>query len=212
MEVKVPMKKAGEPAGVAEVQPHQPSWQPPVAQSEGLGEGAQLRTQPSPRDQERVRLRELMKSFVNRGMKGVACELVDEITGSLRPCTYLIDERLQRLTFEPDATDLADGPPLPGHDVHFALVIEVLRPEDGEDRFPEAALNELSEEQRKRLVMLVYSTDPGTTDPLTAPVNLDSSAVDKVCFLETTPVDRQRFLTCVRILRRYMEEQVCTKV
>jgi len=59
--------------------------------------------------------------------------------------------------------------------------------------------------------MLVYSNEmaPPPVNPGSdaEPADLEPISVARVCFLEATPVDRQRFLTCVRILRRYMEEQ-----
>eukprot|EP00747_Dinoflagellata_sp_TGD_P168267 gnl/TRDRNA2_/TRDRNA2_194241_c0_seq1.p1 gnl/TRDRNA2_/TRDRNA2_194241_c0~~gnl/TRDRNA2_/TRDRNA2_194241_c0_seq1.p1 ORF type:complete len:240 (+),score=39.66 gnl/TRDRNA2_/TRDRNA2_194241_c0_seq1:87-806(+) len=163
--------------------------------------------QMSPRDPERARLREVMKSFVNRGQQGVPIELVDETLGSVKRGTYHIDERLQKIILKEEGADppgiggcTGDNECLPdgsgrssAHVVMLSRLIDVLRPEDGDTSFPPGAMMELSEDQKKRLVMVQYSTE----------------AQDKcqVLFLEATPVDRQRFLMCVRILRRYMEEQ-----
>lgn len=142
----------------------------------------------SPRDQERSRLRELVKTFVHRGMEGVFCELVDE-TGSTRSGMYHIDERLNSVTFELVEDNVG---PRAKHVVPFCQVSEVLRPEDGEAPFS-GALKTLNAEQRKKLLKVVYHTE--------------HMAKRHVCFLEATNSDRQRFMTCVRILRRYMDEQ-----
>lgn len=151
----------------------------------------------SPRDQERVRLRELMKAFVHRGMGGVACEVVDA-SGRVSTGLYSIDERLSCMSFElpprsdGEGTEEHGGSP-PYHIVPFSLVTEVCRPEDGEGAFGEATLQALDEDRRKRLVKLIYRTETGASNHL--------------CFLEATNTDRQRFITCVRILRRYMDEK-----
>jgi len=209
MEVKVSQSKgtdlpprAGGDAAMPAPNWNMPSAVAPAAKFPRGAEGSQSSgaSAGSPRNQERARLRELMKSFVNRGMKGVSCQVVDEATGALRPRTYIIDERLQRVSFQPDSSDASvNEQSFASHNVHFAQVNEVLRPEDGEDRFPPEALAAMSEDQRKRLVMLVYSV--GEPDPEC-----------KVIFLEASFADRQRFLTCVRILRQYMDDQGATMI
>jgi hypothetical protein len=215
LEVKVPHKKAtaappdqGSSSASSASPSAEPSknWMPPVigvaatAAAPAEREPPQSRSgsgAPSPRDQERARLRELMKSFVNRGMKGVSCHVVKGADGVLSAATYIIDERLQRLSFSPDPS--SSEPSSLSHDVHFAQVSEVLRPEDDEARFPSSVLEALNEEQRKKLIMLVYSGGSSESEP-------------NVLFLENSAVDRQRFLTCVRILRRYMDEQGATMI
>merc|ERR1719453_876316 len=108
-------------------------------------------------------------------MKAVPCHMVNDADGALTAATYIIDERLQRLTFSPDPS--SSEPSFPSHDVHFAQVSEVLRPEDGEARFPASALQGLNEDQKKRLIMMVYAGGDPETEP-------------HVLFLETTAVDR----------------------
>jgi len=251
---------------------------------------------------ERNVLRNLMKSFIERAVTGVACEMLDLETGLVSSCTYRIDERLQLLTFEtveatagvevlsecpasvtssatsgtldtkgsrpsrssrgpqewlktklgrrrsseesvvsgnlpptpeggvqaaeasadssssfgavatepvpltptaPSVSDAADGSSPQSAQISclqtncrpcpLSCVNAVYRPEDCEAPFPEGLMNVLNADQRKRLVMVCYTS------------NLVEK--QKVCFLESTATDRQRFLTCMRILRRYMDEQ-----
>merc|ERR1712183_358723 len=136
-------------------------------------------------------------------MRGVECELVDEVTGLVRRGYYRIDEGLQGIAFRP-----YEDPPVCGKcedvaqldDVHvdivvFSHVVDVLRWSHSEPRFPEGALKLLDREQKERLLLLTYG-DPQFP-----------GSCRQVCLLETSVVDRESFLTCVRILRRYMDEQ-----
>mmetsp|Transcript_36250 Transcript_36250/g.96337 ORF Transcript_36250/g.96337 Transcript_36250/m.96337 type:complete len:198 (-) Transcript_36250:66-659(-) len=128
---------------------------------------------------ERTRLRQLMQTFVERGMAGVSCELVAN-DGSRRRGVYSIDEQLSRVTFEsPNTTDQV---------IQFTDVSSVCRAEDHDLSPP--MFGALCVEERNRLLKIVY------TDSLKR----------VVFFLEATNSDAQRFMTCVRILRRYTED------
>eukprot|EP00927_Polykrikos_kofoidii_P047161 TRINITY_DN41262_c0_g1_i1.p1 TRINITY_DN41262_c0_g1~~TRINITY_DN41262_c0_g1_i1.p1 ORF type:complete len:302 (-),score=53.80 TRINITY_DN41262_c0_g1_i1:50-886(-) len=146
--------------------------------------------EPSNGEQERARLSELMKAFVNEGMIGVNCEMFDCDDG-LRPGSYRIDDKLQFLTFS-----FANGPEeiVCEHVVPFGSVSDVLRFEcSAESRFRGAAVQKLTDDEKGRLLLIVF------TDA--------SSKTNKLYFLEQSAGNRQRFLTCIRILRRYMDEQ-----
>mmetsp|Transcript_63764 Transcript_63764/g.137195 ORF Transcript_63764/g.137195 Transcript_63764/m.137195 type:complete len:261 (+) Transcript_63764:77-859(+) len=163
---------------------------------------------PSPREVERQRLRELMKDFVNRGMRGVTCEFVDEVTGVLRPGSYRIDERLQNIAFvgmdwqEEDAGAVINERAATSDlNVAFSSISEVVRFIDAEERFPRALRDTLSEEQKERLILVSYVLDQSSV------VDVDEQGPFQEAFLlEASVAERQTFVTCVRILRRYMEE------
>lgn len=145
------------------------------------------------KDQERQRLRELMKEFANRGMQGVRVELLNNAADSLRPGCYHLDEKLEGLTITP-----VDDPSAGSQAILFMHVIQVLRAVDVEPLqqagFSGETLQALSVDQRNRLLVIVYNE---TEDP-------DNQRV--TCFLEASAADRKRFVTCVRILRQYIAE------
>jgi len=192
-EVKVPQIKNG---GLTYAAPNIPVTSPRGNSFLGRSDGGRSpRSSSLQEEEERARLRELMKIFVTRGMQGVECELLDEASGTLRLSAYRIDERLRSLAFQPSGPSQGenDGRSADRHIVKFAEVSEVLRTPDADTRLPEASLRVLSEEQRRRLVVLIHG--PEWDKPR------------HVAFLEASEQDRQKFLTCVRILRRYMDEQ-----
>lgn len=165
------------------------------------------------KEEERKRLRELMREFVSRGMKGVQVELMDEATGALIPATYIIDERLQNVMFSSgsggalgsDAVSAGSptGAQVPPEElartaaadersVAFAEVKEVIRASEADSRIPPEVFMSLSAEQRARFIMVIYTTE--------------DKKQQQFCFLEASSNDRQRFVTCMRILRRYMDD------
>jgi len=153
---------------------------------------------PPPREHERSRLRELMKEWVNRGMAGVDTAQLDE-EGALRNAYYRIDPKLQYMSFAvvgEEAPDDSFGP-FNERSASFGQIVEALCGREAKlsDACPQGeALEGLSDEAILRLVLVVYSAGL-------------SNDRKQVCFLEATPEDAQNFVTCVRILRRYMEEQ-----
>lgn len=157
------------------------------------------------KEEERQQLREQMKVFVSRAMAGVLTEVLDEASQSLKSASFHIDDRLEHILFSgvpADATALPDRENLtPIHHVPIAKVIEVLRASDAKSRFAEGAMANLSQEQMGRLVLIVYN---GIKDGF--------EELQQVCFLETSAQDMQNFMTCIRILRRYMDDRASRAV
>lgn len=190
------------------------SSQAPASPANGdRGETLQSSRGASREHEERARLRELMKAFVSRGMHGVQCELFSEAFSGNRQGTYIIDDRLQSMTFElkedPNGAEMpldSEHEPTPVRParrwlVPFAGVSEVVRDSEAgatpRRRLAEGvanAIDGLSNEERRRLLLLTYESAVGEPKQTLA-------------FLEASENDALSFGTCVRILRRYMDDQ-----
>eukprot|EP00747_Dinoflagellata_sp_TGD_P050865 gnl/TRDRNA2_/TRDRNA2_147015_c0_seq1.p1 gnl/TRDRNA2_/TRDRNA2_147015_c0~~gnl/TRDRNA2_/TRDRNA2_147015_c0_seq1.p1 ORF type:complete len:239 (-),score=38.55 gnl/TRDRNA2_/TRDRNA2_147015_c0_seq1:35-751(-) len=138
----------------------------------------------SPRDTERAMLREVMKNFVHRGQQGVQIDIVDGMQGSLKRGTYQLDGGLQHITVKEDGADSIS------HVVMMKNLVDVHRPEDAGSLFPRGVLMRLSEDQKTRLILMQHRTE--------------SQEKRDIFLLEVSPMDRQRFLMCIKILRRYV--------
>lgn len=179
------------------------SWRSATATSPGdaMGNGSMSARTAAARAMERAKIRELMKHFATRAFSGVTCELVDE-QGIPGPAMYRLDERLRCVTFSRLVSCISDDDgggwcPLdddvtiaePVAAVAIGDIAEVLYPR-GEAEGHADVIAGLTEEQTKRLLIL-----------------LNSDRKQRLCFLETTAAYAQSFFTCVRILKRYLEEQ-----
>lgn len=140
---------------------------------------------PEEKAREKARLQELVKSFAKRAVQGITCTLVTD-SGALRPAKYHIDKRLQKLMIKVEDQD----PPDFSRTCPLAQITEIYRPEDGEHFFPKT-VQDLNDDQKKRLLMISYTGE--------------RSASERFLFLENDTFDRERFLTCMKILRFYSQ-------
>eukprot|EP00933_Yihiella_yeosuensis_P052523 TRINITY_DN50619_c0_g1_i1.p1 TRINITY_DN50619_c0_g1~~TRINITY_DN50619_c0_g1_i1.p1 ORF type:complete len:244 (-),score=49.85 TRINITY_DN50619_c0_g1_i1:125-856(-) len=149
------------------------------------------------REQERDRLRKLMKDFANRGMQGVPVKILNEGSESLEDGLYRIDDRLTGITFMNDLSPNRSGGGS-SHTVLVEQVVEVSYAQDVALHLATGSWESLSKSEQQRLLVLSYSIDPpGSPPPL---------ETRKVLFLEKDEADAKMFLTCVRILRRYFKD------
>ncbi|CAJ1401706.1 unnamed protein product [Effrenium voratum] len=153
---------------------------------------------PSLASKPREELKAMMKTFAERGAQGVPILLFDEFSGVLCPGMYQLDEQLQTLQFLPE--DTADSCPYgtPVQTAQVDQVLEVHQSTEAIHHVEPGAWKELSEEERSRLLVLVYQIE--------APDRLAAIDCRKVCFLEVDCESSRMFATCIRILRRYFRE------
>ncbi|CAE7795292.1 unnamed protein product [Symbiodinium sp. CCMP2456] len=156
--------------------------------------------QQSPREKQRHELKQLMRRFATRGMDGVSIQLFDELSGSTCPGVYQIDDLLEYIRLTPE--DTADSAPYAGpeHNAYIRQVVSVSSGAECAAHVEPGAWQQLTSDEQARLLVLVYHTQPHGSLP---PVDCR-----KVCFLEDDESTCQMFAICVRILRRYMEEQL----
>lgn len=153
---------------------------------------------PSPRQQERQRLRDLMKVFAQRGMQGVPIHLADEVSGALVPASYHIDERLQSISFSAEESPTVRLSGSASHSSNIEQIVEIVQAQDASPHLELGAWDQLSDMERRRLLVLTYSIEPpGSIEPLEH---------RKVCFLEATEDESKNFVICIRILRRYFHD------
>lgn len=132
---------------------------------------------PTEKMQEKARLQELVKGFAKRAVHGVSCHVVDVATGRVYPAAYEIDRQLQRLRVVPKDPDVSiRSSSISGIRDSFSI-------EAGD--VPPAVRSALVEEQRKRLVLISFYDAP------------------MLCLLEASVAERERFVTCLKILRLF---------
>mmetsp|Transcript_2188 Transcript_2188/g.4437 ORF Transcript_2188/g.4437 Transcript_2188/m.4437 type:complete len:189 (-) Transcript_2188:296-862(-) len=130
---------------------------------------------------EKARLQELVKGFAKRAVHGVACHLVDVATGRVVPATFEVDRQLKRLRVVPK------DPDMPVLSNSISRVREAFSVEAGESTVPPAVRAALVEEQRRRLVLISFEDMP------------------MLCILEASVAERDRLVTCMKILRLYAQ-------
>lgn len=165
-----------------ESEPIQASWEERLGMSQ------------SPRDNERTRLRELMKDFAERSMRGTSIQLMDEATGNLQPGTFRIDERLSTLSFIQDDGDERSSVPVT---THIEQVLEIGRAWDARRHLREDIWDQLSAIDRLTLLSLVYRSVGTDEIP---------EETRKVFFTCTYEEEAKVFVTCTRILKKYLED------
>mmetsp|Transcript_51881 Transcript_51881/g.116853 ORF Transcript_51881/g.116853 Transcript_51881/m.116853 type:complete len:196 (+) Transcript_51881:98-685(+) len=136
---------------------------------------------PSEKVQEKARLQELVKGFSKRAVHGVACQMVDVATGRVVPATYEVDRQLRRWRVVPN------DPDMPVHSSSISRIREAFSVEAGEASVPPAVRGALTEEQRRRLVLVSFEDVP------------------MVCLLEASVAERERLVTCMKILRLFAQ-------
>lgn len=131
---------------------------------------------------QKARLQDLIKSFVKQAIQGITCTLVTD-SGDFLPAKYLIDKRLQKLIMKVEGQDFHATCPL-------AQITGICQPETGKHIFPKI-VHDLSSDKKSRLVMITYLGERST--------------VERLLFLENDMFDRERFLSCIKILQQYAQ-------
>jgi len=142
---------------------------------------------PSEKMKEKARLQELVKGFAKRAVHGVACQIVDVATGRINPAAYEIDRQLRRLRVVPKDPDV----PIRAHNI--SRIRDSFSIEAGEASVPPAVRSALVEEQQRRLVLISFEDAP------------------MLCLLEASIAERERFVTCLKILRLFAAHAVSSE-
>lgn len=166
-----------------------PKAPPPAKQAEEppLSQRSQSSLTPEEKAAEKARLQDLVKTFAKNAVQGVACQLLEEQTGRMVAAKYNIDKQLKKMTVK----STEEGVSLQ-HVVPLACIQEIYRIEDGEGSFPKTAQN-VNPPDLDRILMCLYTPDERTQQS------------QRLCFFEASPMDKERFLTCMKILRLYSQ-------
>eukprot|EP00933_Yihiella_yeosuensis_P020065 TRINITY_DN16180_c0_g1_i1.p1 TRINITY_DN16180_c0_g1~~TRINITY_DN16180_c0_g1_i1.p1 ORF type:complete len:206 (+),score=19.48 TRINITY_DN16180_c0_g1_i1:78-695(+) len=136
------------------------------------------------RQQEKARLKLLVRNFTSTAIRGVACSIIDLATGRIDLAEYTIDRLLKTLTMR-----FIDNRGLPEKKLEIQRITEVLH---GQDLPVSVKLPEtVTEAQRARLLIVRYLNATG--------------ADNELAFLEADTLGSENFLTCMNILRLYSE-------
>ena len=138
------------------------------------------------KEREKLRLQELVKKFTKDAVKGVACQKIELEDGLKRNATYALDRGLQTFSLEESETGEHRKWPI-------ANIVDVYRSEESElvRSRKETSLTGLSREDLSRCVLLEY--DNGRVgDPR-----------EYILLLEGSVRQKERFFTCMKVLRLY---------
>lgn len=143
---------------------------------------------------EKQQVQEFVKDFARCAVRGVPCEVVDESSGAVFKALYLIDAAMQRLTLRHHRLDAnAQGP---YREIEMSRIHDVYDLEAGESLallgkgvVPEVVLGAVSQESARDRLVIVALED----------------GLPPACLLESSTVDRDRFIMCVKILRLYAQ-------
>lgn len=143
---------------------------------------------PEEKAAEKTRLQELVKKFAKTAVRGIDCRLmVDSTSGETTPAKYYLDKALRKMSFITGDSENSTVQ----HVVLLANLQEIHRYEDGEKLFPKGAQKLVKSKDTDNLLLINYLDDR----------NQNSS----VCFLEQSTVDKERFLTCMKVLHLYVK-------
>jgi len=140
------------------------------------------------RQKEKERLQDMVKEFAKAAVQGQACEMLLGTSGSLRPATYSFDKVLQHFIVNAEGS-----PPLV---VEMARVIDIVKDVQGTDfeempRLPPP--HALAVEELERRFVCVHHDG--------------RDKHEFVGLLLPNPHERERFFTCMKILRWAMESR-----
>jgi len=135
----------------------------------------------SDRSPERVKLQELVKDFAKLAVRGVNCQMICGQTGRLYSSTYYVDGMLERLSVLPE------NPEDPPHELPMTSIRDFHDHESGRSVAGEAVIWASKCGKKEHLIII----EPA--DPKQPPVFL----------VEASPLDRDRFIMCMKVLRLY---------
>lgn len=137
---------------------------------------------PEEKAEEKARLQELVKSFAKRAVQGIRCTAVDVNTGECVAAKYSVDRKLQQLILS--VIGQSDEV------CYLAQIAEIYRIDDGDEFLPKPILSRLSQADQERMLYIVHGPQQEK----------------QLCILENDIDDRERFVTCVKILRLYSQQ------
>eukprot|EP00929_Paragymnodinium_shiwhaense_P059061 TRINITY_DN29566_c0_g1_i2.p1 TRINITY_DN29566_c0_g1~~TRINITY_DN29566_c0_g1_i2.p1 ORF type:complete len:234 (+),score=51.95 TRINITY_DN29566_c0_g1_i2:84-785(+) len=138
------------------------------------------------KEQEKVRLQQLVNDFARKAVKGCPCTYIRERSGERIPALYLIDKRLERLT-----VCKAEDQASPEVSCSIANIQDIYTlEEDGGDCFPSEVQAALTREEPPMLLMVVYQ---------------QQNQLFRFSLLEESRESRDAFLECLRVLCIYAQ-------
>jgi len=156
------------------------------ARSEGSALGTARSLSPEERQKEKERLQDMVKEFAKAVVQGQPCQWLDPSgIGGPRPAVYSFDKALTTFSIHPD-----EKPP-----VSFQMVSmqEVLKDHAGTP-FVSLRLARDGAELERRFACVQYQADV-------------SRGVEHLGILLSNPYERERFYTCMKILRWAMDSR-----
>eukprot|EP00931_Biecheleriopsis_adriatica_P034697 TRINITY_DN20020_c0_g1_i1.p1 TRINITY_DN20020_c0_g1~~TRINITY_DN20020_c0_g1_i1.p1 ORF type:complete len:188 (+),score=39.05 TRINITY_DN20020_c0_g1_i1:78-641(+) len=134
------------------------------------------------RQQEKARLKLLVRSFTSTAIRGVPCQLVDLQSGKTDFAEYSIDRWLRVFTIRVQSTKGQTN-------VEISRIVEVMH---GQDLPSDVSVPDcIGDGMRQRMIVLRYQTDARETKD--------------IAFLEGNAETSETCLTCLNILRLYSE-------
>ncbi|CAE7221862.1 unnamed protein product [Symbiodinium microadriaticum] len=135
---------------------------------------------PEEKEAEKVRLQGLVNNFAKKAVRGCPCVYFKEGTATRFETQYRIDKSLEYLILvnpqEPGVTEVAC--PIAAIQDIYSMA------EDGSSCFPPEVIAALGEEDRERLLMIVFSDTDGK--------------LFRFCLVEESTESRDTFLECMR--------------
>jgi len=144
------------------------------------------------RQREKERLRDLVAGFARSAVDGVPCTSIDPITRCRCAAKYSVEANLANIVLVSEGRDNIAVQPASTRVCRIDRIQDIFSVEDGESCFPPAVLSLLSPVELELLIMITYGSGEG------------SDSLSQLCFLETSRYRRERFLTCMHVLRLYI--------
>mmetsp|Transcript_41068 Transcript_41068/g.116263 ORF Transcript_41068/g.116263 Transcript_41068/m.116263 type:complete len:202 (-) Transcript_41068:135-740(-) len=145
---------------------------------------------------EKSRLQEFVKDFAKCAVRGIPCDVIDSERGSVFTANYFIDPALQRLSLRKcNAGGTSEAPLYRDLDISTIQDIFDIDSATASGRLPEGVRNAVrGDGQKERLAVISFEDH-----------------TPAAFLLEGSPVDRDRFIMCVKILRLYAQTHGGTK-
>mmetsp|Transcript_146832 Transcript_146832/g.256187 ORF Transcript_146832/g.256187 Transcript_146832/m.256187 type:complete len:221 (-) Transcript_146832:151-813(-) len=153
---------------------------PPAAAQSSRATGSTTSSRDREKAEEKARLQELVKVFAKRATKGIDCQVACADTGSVEPATYFLEKDLKELTVK------AEGKL--SMTCKISQIQDIHRLEEDESILPTPLNGVLSDDDKKRLLLVQYSQR-------------------QLCLLESSIEDAETFFTAMRVLRLYSQQQ-----
>lgn len=142
------------------------------------------------RQDEKARLKLMVRTFASEAMNGVPCTALNLDTGETAPAVYLIDRSMTELTLRPNVSIER----LAARSLRFSSINDVLRHKDLADHSSLRSMHgiaSLSAAHRQQLVVVLFVKDDGRDGFMG--------------FLQEDSQTRDAFVTSLNILRVYRE-------
>lgn len=170
----------GMPPPPIDPQDGSPFAPPPAAAQSSRATGSTSSSRDREKAEEKAKLQELVKIFAKRATKGIECTVACADTGSVETASYFLEKDLKELTVK------AEGKL--SMTCKISQITDIQRLEEDETVLPPALNGALSEDEKKRLLLVYYSNR-------------------QLCLLEGNTDDAETFFTAMRVLRLYCQQQ-----